>query len=175
VSRGRTSVSGPFAVDPITHYASADGGRRAFNATTGIVSITAGSSESLLAALVNPTGSGYDMHLDLGEFGSSANTTFRRYRNSTLSSLANPISPSNMGGGSATSVAQMYIPPNFARTGGTVSKTAHIAAYQQYFAYIKGRSVLRPGQSLSWTIQQISGGAFTASVYFEFWEIPAAA
>jgi len=175
VPGGRTSMSGPFAKDPITHDASADGGRRAFNITTGIVSIGAGTGESLLAALVNPTGSGYDMHLDLGEFGSSTNTTFRRYRNSTLSSLTSPISANNMGGGSATSVAQMYIPPNFARSGGTVSKTAHIAAYQQYFAHIRGRSVLRPGQSLSWTIQQVSGGAFTASVYFEFWEIPAAA
>lgn len=164
-------------IDPIAYYASAAGGRLAFNITTGILSFTL-SSEVVLAALINPSGSGKDMILDIGEFGASSNTTFKRYRNSTITPTGAAISGSNMGGGAATSVAQMYVggaAPTFTRSGGTVSKTAHIAGYQQYFAYIRGRSVLRPGQSLAWTIQGLQVGTFTASVYFEYYELPAAA
>lgn len=159
-------------IEPITYYASAAGGRVAFNITTQILTVST-SGEVALAALVNPSGSGKDLVLDLGEFGASANTTFRRYRNSTITPTGAALSASNMGGGAASSVAQMYVgggSPTFTRSGGVVSKTAHIAAYQQYFAYIKGRSVLRPGQSLSWTIQGPQSGNFTASVYFEYYE-----
>lgn len=163
------------ASDLITHYATAAGGRRSFNITSGIVSIGS-SGEQPVAALVNPTGSGKDMFLDLGEFGSSLNATFRRYRNPTLSGLSSPISGVNMGGGSTASAAQMYVPGTYTRTGGTVSKTAHIAAYQQYLTNIRGRTVLRPGQSIAWTITNASGGisGFTASIYFEYWELVAA-
>jgi len=164
--------------DPISFYATAAGGRVAFNITTGLLAV-GNSGESTLAALVNPSGSGNDIFIDVGEFGSSLNATFRRYRNSTITPTGTAISGNNMGGGSATSVAQMYVGgtgATFTRTGGNVSKTAHIAAYQQYLTEIKGRSILRPGQSLSWTITPPSGNLnnFTASVYFEYWELPAA-
>lgn len=158
--------------DPISFYASAAGGRLAFNITTGIVTIGT-SGEQPLAALVNPANSGKDIYLDLGEFGASANTTFRRYRASTLSDLSSPISGMNMSGGAATSVAQMYIAGTYTRTGGTVAKTAHIAAYQQYLTNIDGRVILRPGNNIAWTITGPASGNFTASVFFEYWELTA--
>lgn len=171
------SMSVPMQVrDPLSYHASPDGGRVAFNITTGIVQLASGSAEQPLAALVNPTGSGRDVVIDLAEFGTSANATFRRYRGATLTGLTttNAVSAANMGGGSAVSVARMYRGEHHTRTGGTVSKTAHIAAWQQYIARVQGRSILRPGQSLAWTIQQVTGAAYTASVYVEYYETPAA-
>jgi hypothetical protein len=163
----------------IAYYASLHGGRVAFNITTGIVPLASGTSEQALALLVNPADSGYDLYLDVGEFGCSINATFRRYRGATLSSLSSPISANNMGGGSGTSVAQMYIGgtgATYTRSGGTVAKTAHIAAYQQYLTNLGGRVVIRPGNHLVWTITAPSGNSnnFTGSVYFEYWELPAA-
>lgn len=166
-------------VSQMAYYASSAGGRIAFNITTGIVPLANNSDEQALALLVNPTGSGYDLYLDLGEFGCSINATFRRYRASTLSNLSlSPITANNMGGGSGSSVARMYIggtSPAYTRTGGTVAKTAHIAAYQQYLTNLGGRSILRPGSHLVWTIDGPSGNNanFTGSVYFEYWELPA--
>lgn len=167
------------ASTPIAWYASAEGGRVAFNITTGIVPLAANATEQSLAAFQNPTGSGKDIFIDMGEFGCSLNGTFRRYRNSTFSGLSSPISATNMGGGSATSVAAMYVggtAPTFTRTGGNVSKTAHIAAFNQYLTHVGGKTVLRPGNTLAWSITGPSGNAsnFTASVYFEYWELPAA-
>lgn len=164
--------SGLYPSDPIAFFALAQGANRAFNTTSGIVSVASGSGEQELAAIQNPTGSGVDVYLDMGEFGSSHNTTFRRLRGATLSATTTFNSGVNMGGGSRTSSLRMYPGGNYTRTGGTVSKTAHIAAYHQYFTKIGGRVVLRPGQVAAWTIQQQSGSAFTASVYFEYWELP---
>ena len=164
-------------LDPMRYYASLAGGRRAFNITTGIVTIAA-TGEQPLAVLDNPANSGKDAFLDLGEFGASANTTFRRIRNRTVTNLANPISGSNMGGGSEQSVLKMYAAPNYTQAAdGAIAKTAHIAAFQQYVTELKGRVVLRPGQRLVWTITGPGGlgGSMTASVFFEYWELPAAA
>lgn len=168
----------PAEVSQIGYYASLAGGRLAYNITTGIVPLANNSNEQPLALLVNPIGSGQDIYLDLGEFGCSINATFRRYRSATLSNLSSPISANNMGGGAGSSVAQMYIggtSPTYTRTGGSVAKTAHIAAYQQYLTNLGGRVILRPGSHLVWTIDGPSGNNanFTGSVYFEYWELPA--
>lgn len=163
-------------MDPIAYYASAAGGRVAYNITTGVVTIGS-SGEQSLAALVNPSDSGKDLVLDLGEFGASAVTTFRRYRNATITPTGAPLTGSNIGGGSTTTVARMYVggtSPTFTRSGGTVSKDAFIAASTTYFTFLRGRSIIRPGQSVSWTIQGPNSGNFTASVYFEFYEVAAA-
>lgn len=176
-------ASAVVTIDPITYYATAAGGRLAFNITTQIVSIAA-AGEQPLAALVNPALSGKDIYLDVGEFGASMNTTFRRYRNPTVTPTGTAISGSNMGGGTATSVAQMYVggtaggtTPTYTRTGGTVAKTAHIAAYQQYLTEIKGKVVLRPGQAIAWTITASSAvtaaNPLTAAVFFEYYELTA--
>ncbi len=163
----------------IAYWASVIGGRLAFNITTGIITIS-GTGEHELAALVNPAGSGKDIYLDLGEFGASANTTFRRYRNATITPTASGNAGVNTGGGTATSVARMYPNGTYTRgTGagaGTVAKTAHIAAFQQYVTELKGRSVLRPGNVLAWTIQGSSalGSSLTCSIFFEYWERDAA-
>lgn len=166
-------------VSQMAYYASAAGGRIAYNVTTGMVALANNNNEQPLALLENPAGSGYDLYLDLGEFGCSINASFRRYRAATISGQSSPITPNNMGGGSSVSVARMYVggtSPTYTRTGGTVAKTAHIAAYQQYTTNLGGRSVLRPGSHLVWTITHPSGSAqsFTGSVYFEWWELPAA-
>lgn len=178
-------ASAVVVADPISFYATAAGGRVAFNITSQIVTFTT-NGEQPLAALVNPTDSGKDLYIDLGEFGSSQNATFRRYRNGTITPTGTALGASNIGGGSATSAAQMYTggagltpasTPTYTRAGGTVSKTAHIAAYQQHLATAKGRTVLRPGQSLAWTITVNSNvtaaNPMTASVYVEFWELAA--
>lgn len=166
----------------IAYYASAAGGRVAFNITTQLVSFTTGGEQNL-AALVNPSTSGMDFYLDLGEFGASINTTFRRYRNSTLTLSGTPKEPSNMGGGTATSAARMYpggtTGSTFTQTGGVVAKTAHIRAFDQYLTMLEGKVVLRPGQSLAWTITPdanvTAANPMTASVFFEFWQQPAMA
>jgi hypothetical protein len=172
------------SLSPIAYYASAAGGRVAYNITTQLVTFTT-NGEQPLAALVNPTGSGMDIYLDMGEFGSSLNTAFRRYRNATITATGTPLTGSNTGGGSGTSVARMYTggaglapgsTPTFTRSGGTIAKTAHIAAFQQYKTDIGGRVVLRPGQNLSWTITTTTNvtaaNPMTASVFFEYWELP---
>lgn len=161
--------------EKIAYAATSAGGRVAFNISTGVVALSALSGELALAALVNPTGSGKDIFIDMGEFGSTVNCLFKRYRGGTLSALSSPISGFNMSGGSATSVAQFYVAPNFTRTGGTVAKIAHVGAYNTYFAWLRGRTVLRPGNSLAWTITPPVISAFSASIYFEYWETTAAA
>lgn len=86
------------AEQPISFYASAKGGRLAFNITTNVVTIT-GTNEQALALLENPTGSNKDVYLDLGEFASSVNTQFRRYRSPTVSTRGTANLPTNMSGG----------------------------------------------------------------------------
>lgn len=157
-----------------SYYASAVGGRRAFNITTGVVTIS-GSGEQPLGLLENPTGSGKDVYLDLGEFASSVNTQFRRYRAPTINTRGTAKSPINLSGGSTTSSLVFYPAGQFTLSNnGTVSKTAHIAAYQQYITEIKGKAILRPGNAVYWSIDQPTGGSqFTASIYFEYYELDA--
>lgn len=158
----------------ISYYASATGGRLAFNITTGIV-IISGAAEQPLAVLENPAGSGKDIYLDMGEFGCSVNTVFRRYAAPTIATRGAGNVPRNLSGGATASVLRFYPAGQFTLSAnGTVSKTAHIAAYQQYKTDIHGRTVLRPGSAVYWTIDQPTGGSsFTASIYFEFWELTA--
>lgn len=166
--------------EEIVYYATAAGGRLAFNITTGLLTFSV-TGEQPLGALTNPAGSGRDIFLDVGEFGSSANTTFRRFRGGTLSLTGGGIAPVNTSGGAATSPLRFYVggsSPTFTvTTPGTVSKTAHIAAFQQYVTELKGRTVLRPGQTIYWTIVGPGGltGTMTAAIFFEFYDLPAAA
>lgn len=164
------------AEQPISFYASAKGGRLAFNITTNVVTIT-GTNEQALALLENPTGSNKDVYLDLGEFASSVNTQFRRYRSPTVSTRGTANLPTNMSGGATSSVLRFYPAGQFTLSNnGTVAKTAHIAAYQQYITEIKGKVILRPGNAMYWTIDQPSGGStFTASIFFEYYELAAEA
>lgn len=163
-------------VQSVEYYASAAGGRLAYNITTNVVTIT-GSAEQPLALLENPTGSGKDIYLDLGEFASSVNTQFRRYSTPIINTRGTANLPRNMSGGATASALRFYPAGQFTLTNnGTVTKTAHIAAYQQYITEIKGKVILRPGQAVYWTIDQPSGGStFTASIYFEYWELPTVA
>lgn len=163
------------AAEPITYYASDVGGRLAFSITTDVVTIN-GTGEQPLALLENPTGSGKDAYLDLGEFASSVNTQFRRYRGPTVSTRGTAKLPVNTSGGSTASVLRFYPSAQFTvSASGSVAKTAYIAAYQQYKTDIKGKVILRPGSVIYWTIDQPTGGTqFTASIFFEYYELPAA-
>lgn len=171
------STVAPTVVRPeIAYYASAAGGRTAFNIATGFVTVTRGTAEQPLAALVNPADSGKDMFLHFGEFGSSIDTRFRRYRGATVTGLANPISPVNMAGTTGnppTSAARMYVPPGFTKNGGVVAKTAYIAAYRQYRGDFEGASIVRPGGVITWTIDQVDVPSASASIYLEYFERPA--
>jgi hypothetical protein len=168
-----TYISNITAEEPITFYASEAGGRLAFNITTDVVTIN-GSGEQPLALLENPGGSGKDMYIDTGEFASSVNTQFRRYRGAAIDTRGTAKSGANMSGGAAASVVKMYPAGQFTITNtGTVAKTAHIASYEQYVTSIKGKTVLRPGNALYWTIDQPAGGTqLTASIYIEYYELP---
>lgn len=169
-----TFISNTVAEEPIAFYASEAGGRLAFNITTNVVTITS-SGEQPLALLENPADSGKDMYIDTGEFASSVNTQFRRYRGPTINTRGTAKNGANMSGGSTLSVMKMYPAGEFTVTSpGTVAKTAHITAYEQYVTSIKGKTVLRPGNALYWTIDQPSGGTqLTASIYIEYYELPA--
>lgn len=170
-----TLTGGIRARTDIAYYASPAGGTVAFNITTGVVTIAASGLQSL-ALMENPANSGVDCYLDVGEFGSSGNTTFQRLRNATILTRGTALLPSNMGGGANAGALRMYAGgSNFTFSGGTVAKTAHIAAFQQYLTLLGGRVRLRPGQSLLWQITGPGGlgGSLTASVFFEYWERPA--
>lgn len=160
-------------VESLEFYASAVGGRRAFNTTTGFQTVS-GTGEQPLAALLNPTGSNVDFALWYGEFQSTVNTDFQRYRGSAITPTGTKREVVNMGGGSMTSKAELYIAGGFTATGGTVSKTALIGGYSRYPAEIHGSVRLRPGQSIRWTITGPGGNpSFKAAIYLEWAEIPA--
>jgi hypothetical protein len=80
-----------------------------------------------------------------------------------------------MSGGATNSVLRFYPAGQFTLSNnGTVSKTAHISAYQQYITELGGKVILRPGNAVYWTIDQPSGGSsFTASIFFEYYELTA--
>lgn len=163
------------AWDAIAHYSSAAGGRVAYNVTTDILTINTG-GEVDLAAFVNPATSSRDVVIDLAEFGASASTTSKRYRGSTITVSGSARTASNMGGGTASPVARFYAgggSPTYTRSGGSVTKATHIATYSQNVVHIGGRTRLRPGETLAWTIQGPGGlgGSMTASVYLEWFEI----
>lgn len=161
--------------DEIGFYASAAGGHQAFNITTGLVSITSSGLQPL-ALLANPSGSGLDIWLDMGEFGSSANTTFQRQRVVSFTTSGSGVSPGNMAGVTAnTSPLRFYLPGNFTVSSPVTVKTAHIAAFSQYLTSLKGKVRIRPGQALYWVIQGPGGlgGSLTASIFFEYWQAPA--
>lgn len=161
--------------DGMSFYASGDGGRLAFNASTDFISLT-GTSEQSLAAFRNPAGSGKDVVLWFGEFASTQNTSFRRYRGATITPTGTKRDAANMGGGDAVAVAELYVggtAATFTGTGGTVSKTALIQAYGQYVANINGSTRLRPGQGIRWTITGGANQGHQAAIYLEWAEIPA--
>lgn len=170
------AISTPVRIrEGLAYYASGDGGRVAFNASTNILSIS-GSGEQPLCAFQNPAGSGMDVLLWFGEFSSSIDTNFRRYRGATISATGTAQTAANMGGGTATSVAKLLVPGQYTATGGTVSKTAQIGAYDQYVADIHFSTRLRPGQGIRWTINGPGGNpSYTAAVYLEWAEIVAEA
>lgn len=155
------------------YYSSLAGGRRAFAIGTGYLAIPNTGGDSL-CALVNPDNSGADIYLDLGEFGADKNTRFHRFGApaTSLTGLANPIVGNNLSRGSTPSVARMYTRGNYTvATPGAETKVAFMQAYQTYFAYLGGRSILRPGRAIYWTIDNAT--AINVNVYFEYWELPA--
>lgn len=159
--------------DPIAYYASASGGRVAFGTTTDYLTIS-GSVEVGLAVFVNPSGSGVDAYIDLGEFGSSIDSSFRRYRGSTITGLGTPRPVANMGGGANDSACKMYVPGQFSASGGTVGKVAYMRQSTNYQTRLGGRTILRPGQGIYWSIDG-KGQNYTAMVYLEWWEVAAVA
>lgn len=160
-------------LDPMAHCATTAGGNTAFGVSTGFVTLAA-SSEVELCAFVNPANSGKDIYLDLGEFAATVDTHFRRYSVAstgiTVTGTAETVR--NLGGGSTASVAKMYTPANYSATGGTVGKVALIKGYYTYFTFLRGRSILRPGRALYWTIDGKTGAE--SVVYLEWWEKDAA-
>lgn len=160
--------------EDLSYRASATGGRVAFQATTGLVPIV-GTGQQELAVFLNPAASGMDYWLWFGEFQATMNTAFQRFRNSTITGLGTPRPTSNTGGGPQASSAGLYIAGQYTSTGGVVSKTALIGAYQQYAANIHNSVRLRPGNALHWTITGPGSGnpSYTASIYLEWSEVEA--
>lgn len=167
------------------YYASADGARVAFNSVTGFMVIPTGSGEHDLCAFQNPSGSGKDVILTLGEFAANQDTRFRRYGGAaTISGLGAPRAAGNRGGGSATPAAKLYArgqytPANANETAtpanaSNLRKVAFIKGYHQYITTLNAEAVLRPGQQLVWTIDNDANQSFMAMVYLEWHELDAA-
>lgn len=156
-------------------YASPAGGRRRFNVSSNYVPFSS-NKETAIAALINPPNSGVDLYFDVGEFGSSVNTRFRRYGGVNITVTGDGIVPANAGGGSQQSKARMYTAPNISFTGGTVRKTAYISGFSQYITTIAGGVVVRPGGAMVWTIVPVGNNNVSgeASVFLEWVELTAA-
>jgi hypothetical protein len=161
-------------IDLLAYLATAGAGRRAFNITSDVVSLS-GSTEVDVCVFENPADSNTDIIMWYGEFGCSSNSLFRRYRNAVLATRGTAKVPVNMGGGSAAGVARMYPAGQFTLSSpGVVSKSAHIGSYRPHPSDVRGRTILRPGQCTRWTVVTPGGGSFTASVYWEFGQAAAA-
>lgn len=155
------------------YYTSAAGGRVTFNATTDLVAVS-NSNEALVGALVNPTGSGVDIALDVIEIGASAATVQRRYRGRTVTVTGAARPAVNRGGGSNTPVGRLYAAGAFTATGGTVGKVNFLDANSPFHNHVDGTLILRPGESLVWSVDGLANGGFNASLFVDWWEAPAA-
>jgi len=160
------------------YYASAAGGRVRFSASTDYVMIN-DEGVTDLALFVNPPNSGVDCYLDIGEFGASFDARFRRlggFAHTIPDVSAGPLSR-NTGGGSQVAACRLYRPGQYTVSGGDVRKTAYMRASTNYITMIEGRSVVRPGNALAWTIQATRaniGGRPHGFVHLEWIELPAA-
>lgn len=158
----------------IDFYSTRDGGRRAFGAGTGFITI-ASNAEAQFCAFENPAGSGVDIYLDVGEFSSNQNTEFRRYVGQTLLTRGTAVPVRNLGGGTTASVAKLYVAGQYTTATpdpASIGKVAYLSAYNTYFTSLRGRSVVRPGRAVYWTIDGTSSNV-KGNVYLEWYELPA--
>ncbi len=155
------------SIEPSAFYASAEGGRVGYDASTGPLSISV-IATTPFALFVNPVNSGKDVYVDTIEFGCSWDTIFQRLRNPAIQITGSPQPTNNRGGGEISGVGKLYVMGKFSVTGGSISKTLHLKGYSQYASMPRGAVILRPGESLAWTVL---AGAGTASIYIEWWEL----
>lgn len=163
------------------YYAASFGGRVIFNASTGDSTGLTGTTVVNLAWLRNPVGSGVDMFIYRIFLGASATVKFRRYRNGSPAVSGSPTPPTrfNRGGGANTSQGILYKQAQFTYTPleANLGKVSYVPASGTDADPVNGSIVLRPGESLVWTVAGTSGlgGAYEASVEAVWWEQAAAA
>jgi hypothetical protein len=147
----------------------------AFAASTAVDAISS-TGEQSVAAFTNPSGSGKNVLVWLGEFGASANVTFRRYRGSAINVTGAADTNQNMGGLATAASARLYSASAYTvTTPGFVNKTLYLSAFGQYVTEPRGALILRPGGTVRWTAQGPGGmgGTMNVSVYLEWAEVTA--
>lgn len=144
------------------YLCSAAGRRVGFNAT--IDSVSSSTTAQLLAAFRNPVGSGVDLTIYKIEFGGGTAGKIRRFRGGTLTVGTGQVPAENVnrGGGTNTSVGQLYTGTrglilNTTVTGGVLAKVTYIAANTDDMDAVDGTLTLRPGDVMSWTVQNTTG------------------
>lgn len=163
------------------YYAASFGGRVIFNASTGDSTGLTGTTVVSLAWLRNPAGSGVDMFIYRIFLGASATVKFRRYRNGNPAISGSPTPPTrfNRGGGANTSQGILYKQAQFTYTPleANLGKVSYVPASGTDADPVNGSIVLRPGESLVWTVVGTSGlgGGYEASVEAVWWELAAVA
>lgn len=163
------------------YYATSFGGRVIFNASTGDSTGLTGTTVNNIAWLRNPVGSGVDMFVYRIALGGSAVVKFRRYRNGSPAVNGTPTTPTrfNRGGGSNASQGILYKQGQFTYTPTepNLSKVSYVPANGNDTDAVNGSVVLRPGESLVWTVAGVSGlgGGYEASIEVVWWELAASA
>lgn len=156
------------------YYNSAEGGRRAFNATTDYITLPNTAATESFALFENPADSGVDVFLWLGEFASNQDVRFRRMSGAVIQTRATPRGTFNMGGGATAGKARLYTRSEFtvdAPTNHVTRKQAFMRAFQTYFTTLN-MTRMKPGQHLYWTVD---GRGEDVSIYLEWIELPAVA
>ena len=157
------------------YYASSFGGRVIFNASTGDSTGLTGTAVTNLAWLRNPAGSGVDLFVYRIFLGASAVVKFRRYRGGSPAISGSPTPPTrfNRGGGANTSQGILYKQGQFTYTPleANLSKVSYVPANGTDADPVNGSIVLRPGESVVWTVAGTSAlDGYEASIEVVWWE-----
>lgn len=153
------------------YYATAEGGRVAFNVTSGLISL--GVSGGIVLIFENLSGSQIDCHL--ARFLLTGNTIgrFERYRNGTISGNRTALTPINRGGGTNTPKAKAYLSSGASAANGILSKIQFFTANTEDVAKIDGSIILRPGQNLYWNFNPTGMNSSSNSIELVWWELAA--
>nr|WP_290224181.1 hypothetical protein [Trichocoleus desertorum] len=152
------------------YYASAMGGTALFNTTSGEINI--GNTGGVVAALVNPPGSGVNLYIDSFEVGATIAGRFRRWRTGTLSNLPAEISILNSGAGANVSKAKFYGAATISGTGGLMGKTTFVQASESHMTCLLGTRILKPGENFYWTFTPNTNATSICAVDPSWWELP---
>ena len=157
-------------IDPATFYASVQGGRCLFAASSG--SVNPSNAGIICAGITNPSNTIKSLFISSIYYSSiNGAITFVRYRNATITG-GTSIAPMNQGGGPLTSVATFVTGKTVtinASGGQTTTMTYQSSAdYSDAHPY-GGTIILPPGDSLHWIVTGSPSDACVLDLVW--WEI----